>query len=112
LIQLCQFLGIETEIKISSNIKIDHSLKSQEKVLAICEAMSADTYINSLGGIELYDKKYFKGCGIDLRFVRSEPFEYKQFTEPFVPLLSIIDVLMFNHIDIVKEHINSKFKLI
>ena len=31
IIKICQYLGITTRIKISSDIDIDHSLKSQEK---------------------------------------------------------------------------------
>jgi hypothetical protein len=112
LIELCRHLEINTEIRISSSIPIDHSLKSQNKVLAICEAMNANIYINAYGGTELYDKKDFRKNGIDLRFIKSEPFEYDQFNNPFVPFLSIIDVLMFNHINIVKERINLKFELI
>jgi len=112
LLELFKHLGIETEIRISSSIPINHSLKSQEKVLAICEAMGANTYINAIGGTELYEKREFQKCGIDLQFIRSEPFEYEQLIEHFIPFLSIIDVLMFNHIDIVKERIFSKFELI
>lgn len=112
LIEICRHLEIETEIKVSSSIPIDHNLKGQDKVLALCDAMKADTYINAIGGIDLYDKSEFRAYGIDLQFIKAMPFEYAQFSTPFVPWLSIIDVLMFIPLDAVKDRIQSNFELI
>ena len=53
-------------------------------------------YVNPSGGADLYDRAEFASQGVDLRFIRSRPIEYEQFGAPFVPWLSIIDVLMFN----------------
>ncbi len=96
---ICRHLGIDTKISISSEIMIDHSLKSEKKVLAICKAKDTATYINSIGGMELYNAEEFRSKGIDLKFIKSKDIEYRQFNVPFVPWLSIIDVLMFNDID-------------
>ncbi|MDX8128383.1 WbqC family protein [Methylomonas sp. OY6] len=112
IVKTCAYLGISTEIIISSEIDIDHSLKSQEKVLALCDYVGAKTYINAIGGIELYSKYMFRLRGVDLKFIQSKPFEYQQFGSVFVPWLSIIDVLMFNSTDIIKECLNVKYDLI
>lgn len=112
LIEICRHLGIATEIRISSSIPINHDLKGQDKVLAICEAMKADTYINVIGGTELYEKSEFGARSIDLKFVRSRPFEYVQFVTPFIPWLSVLDVLMFNPLDAVKDCVQSNYELI
>jgi hypothetical protein len=112
IVQLCEHLGINTEIRISSEIPIDHKLKGQDKVLALCKAASADTYINAIGGVELYAKGDFRIQGIDLQFIKPRLFEYAQFGDEFVPWLSIVDVLMFNPIDVVRECINSNYELI
>lgn len=93
---LTQFLQIETKIIISSAIDIDHTLKSQDKVLAICKNLNADIYINAIGGQDLYVAEAFRNKGIELRFIKTKPVEYKQFDNEFVPWLSIIDVMMFN----------------
>lgn len=93
---ICTYLTIKTNIVFASKAAIDHSLKAEKKVLAICKTLQADTYINAIGGKELYDKAEFKSSGIDLRFIKSKPVEYQQFGKPFVPWLSIIDVMMFN----------------
>ncbi len=94
--QLCAYMGIGTRIQVSSGIPIDHSLKAQDKVLAICEAIGATTYINAIGGTELYDGGVFANRGVELRFIKARPFEYPQFGALFVPWLSIADVIMFN----------------
>ena len=110
--RLCEHLGIKTEIRITSEIAIDHELKGQDKVLALCKAAGADTYINTIGGVELYAKDDFRIQGIDLQFIKARPFEYAQFRAPFVPWLSIVDVLMFNPLNTVRAFINENYELI
>lgn len=103
LLETCAYLRIDTEIRLSSGISIDHNLKAQDKVLALCEAVGADTYINPIGGAALYSREEFRGRGIELKFIKSREYEYAQFGATFVPWLSIIDVLMFNSLDGVCE---------
>ncbi len=110
--QTCKYLGITTEVRVSSTIDIDHILQSQEKVLALCQATNTKTYVNAIGGMELYSKEIFQDKGIELKFIKSKPFEYKQFDKPFVPWLSILDVLMFNPPDAVKNCVNQNYELI
>lgn len=96
IVETCKYLGITTEIRISSEIAIDHDLTGQDKVLAMCEATGASTYVNAIGGMELYSKEAFKEKGIELKFIKSKPFVYMQFGDEFVSWLSIVDVMMFN----------------
>lgn len=112
IVRLCEYLGIKTEIRISSELAIDHDLRGQDKVLALCKAAGADTYINTIGGVELYAKDDFRNQGIDLQFIKARPFEYVQFGAPFVPWLSIVDVLMFNPLNTVRSYINENYELI
>lgn len=112
IVRLCEHLGIKTEICISSEIAIDHGLKGKDKVQALCKAVGADTYINTIGGVELYGKDDFRIQGIDLKFIKARPFEYAQFGAPFVPWLSIVDVLMFNPLNTVRACINENYELI
>lgn len=112
ILQLCKHLHITTEILISSEVAIDHTLKSEDKVLALCNATGADIYINSTGGTELYLRKNFNTQGIDLRFIQSKPFEYQQFDSIFIPCLSIIDVLMFNPLEATRQCIFKNYEFI
>ena len=93
IVELCDHLGLATEIRISSEIDIDHGLKSQDKVLALCKALNADTYINAIGGLDLYRREDFAAEHVSLKFIKAKPFEYPQFAGQTVPWLSIIDVL-------------------
>jgi len=100
------YLTISSKITVSSTIEIDHQLKSEEKVLAICKAQNTSTYINPSGGIELYSKKRFERNGIKLHFQKSNPINYLQYKNEFVPWLSILDVLMFNKKEEIKSFLN------
>jgi hypothetical protein len=93
---VCRFLEIKTELVVSSTLSVDHTLKSEERVLAICESLGGDTYINPIGGTALYDKATFQERNIELRFLEAKPILYPQLQHSFVPFLSIIDVMMFN----------------
>jgi len=104
-------LEIETDLIVSSTIDINHSMKSSEKVLAICKELGASMYINPIGGINLYDKNEFASFDIHLCFLRSGDIVYKQYTEPFVPSLSILDLLMFNSFDNIKQFMKD-YKLV
>ncbi|HCZ17208.1 MAG TPA: WbqC family protein [Accumulibacter sp.] len=112
LVRTCEHLGIGTSIRVSSGIAIDHRLKGQAKVLALCTALGASTYVNAIGGIDLYSREAFRERDLDLRFIRSKPFEYPQLGDAFVPWLSIIDVLMFNPLDAVQACVASNHELI
>lgn len=112
IVRLCEHLDIKTEIRISSEIAIDYGLKGQEKVLALCEAVGANTYINAIGGVELYSKDEFSRHGINLQFIKSLPFEYAQFERTFLPWLSILDVLMFNPLEAVRARVDQDYVLI
>lgn len=105
------FLNIDTEIIISSTLNIDHSLKGQDKVIAICKELETVDYYNAIGGQVLYKKEDFKKENINLYFVSSDPVEYKQFKNKFIPWLSILDVMMFNSLDEIKEMLN-EYRLI
>jgi hypothetical protein len=61
--------------------------------------LGAKKYINTIGGTNLYANKAFSALGTDLNFIIPKPLSYQQFNSPFVPWLSIVDVMMFNSID-------------
>ena len=97
-------MDIKTNIVISSSLDIDHKLKGKEKVMEICRNFSATTYINPIGGLSLYDKAEFKQEGVELNFISmNEDIYYPQFQNDFIGGLSILDVLMFNSNEVVKE---------
>lgn len=115
LLATCAHLGIDTPIRIASTIPADHDLKSQDRVLAICEALGASRYVNPIGGTELYSRDTFSEHGIELNFLRARALTYPQFAKAdaeFVPWLSIVDVLMFNPLETVRGWVRTHYDLI
>ena len=104
-------LGLDTEVRISSTLPIDHGLKGEQKVLALCEQLGATTYVNPIGGVELYSRQVFAERGIDLRFLRMSSLEYPQAGGTFVPALSIVDVLMHNPLSVVRRWVSEHYEL-
>lgn len=94
--EITHYLGLQTKYIYSSDLKKNNQLKAQDKVIAICEELVADVYINAIGGQGLYDRETFKNHDIELKFLKTPLIQYKQFGGEFVPWLSIIDVMMFN----------------
>ena len=111
LVSLCQWLGIKTTIIDSSSVAINHTLRGQEKVQAICGAFGVSTYVNAMGGRDLYDDESFRSCGIQLKFVHSVASPYPQFDHPFVPWLSILDMLMFNSRETIRGFVHNDYSL-
>ena len=105
-IKICEYLGIDTELILSSSFEKHTELKGKDKVISICKQLGADEYINAIGGQELYDKKEFAENGIRLNFLQANLREYRQLKNEFVSGLSIIDIMMFNSKEEIKEMLN------
>ena len=105
-IKICEYLGIDTELILSSSFDKHTELKGKDKVISICKQLGADEYINAIGGQELYDKKEFAENGIRLNFLQANLREYRQLKNEFVAGLSIIDIMMFNSKEEIKEMLN------
>lgn len=106
LLILKKHLDISSKLIMSSTINIDAELKFDKKVISLVKEKKALTYINPIGGQDLYDKEHFLNYGIELFFLKSKDIDYKQFDNEFVPWLSIIDVLMFNSKEEVLKMLN------
>ena len=101
---VCAYLGLKTRLVPTSTVYGNSHLKKTDRLIDICRKENADTYINAIGGVELYSADEFAKAGLALQFLRSRAVEYPQSGRgAFVPNLSIIDVLMFNHRDQVSQ---------
>jgi len=109
--QVNAYLDIKTPILISSSISMDHKLKSETRVIEICKARKAKSYLNPIGGVQLYSKEHFNEQGIDLCFLKTTDFSYKQFDHDFIPYLSILDVMMFNSKEEINGFLNSFYTI-
>jgi len=99
-IEICNYLGIKTHFFVSSiDFAKTKGLDRAERLIEICRKENCNTYINAIGGQELYTKDYFSQHGIDLKFIKTNEIIYNQFKNDFIPWLSIIDVMMFNSVE-------------
>jgi hypothetical protein len=103
---IAKYLEMNTEFIYLSELQGETSLKAQDRTVDICKRVNAKQYINAIGGQDLYDKEAFFKDGIQLSFLKTKDIEYKQYYNQFVPHLSILDVLMFNSKEEIKELLN------
>ncbi len=103
LIMLLEHLGMPTRLVGSSRAYGNQALKAQARIIDICQREHAERYINAIGGVELYDRAAFEAHGLQLAFLRPALPAYDTGAVPFVPGLSIVDVLMHNPPDAMQE---------
>ncbi len=86
-------LEIKNEIVKSSDLKIDTN--GSEKLLKICKKLNADMYLSGELGKNYLDEEIFKQENIKIVYEKYEHPKYFQVYNPFLPNMSIID-LLFN----------------
>lgn len=101
--EVVQYIGLKTVIKPTSRIYKNSHLQAQTRILDICKSECAQIYVNTSGGRNLYDSDVFIGNGIQLKFLSSQPTKYHQNQAEFIGSLSIIDVLMFNELEVIRS---------
>ena len=101
-------LGLSRDYRVSGN-DFDHTktLHRADRLIAITQECGSAHYVNAIGGRELYDKAYFGERGVTLDFLKPVIHEYKQFGGTFQPALSIVDVLMFNPVEVVARMLST-----
>lgn len=62
-------LQIECPMCCSSELDIDPTLRAQDRIIAICQALHATQYLNAPGGRDLYDTASFAQAGLQLCFL-------------------------------------------
>lgn len=105
------YLGLKYEVIFSSDLEYDRSKLAADKLIEMSKVLGIRNYINSPGGIDLYDKEYFDEHNVTLKFIQTNEYNYQQKTDDFIPNLSMIDVLMWNKKEDVKELLN-QYRLI
>lgn len=105
---ISKYLKINTHFEIASErYASSKGIGKEERIFYILNRNNSSEYINTIAGLSLYNKKTFYQNGIELYFLKTKPFVYKQFSNEFIPWLSIIDVLMFNSVDEIKLMLDS-----
>lgn len=85
------FLSIDIDIVKSSDLKIE--ARGTELIFAMCEAVGADIYVSGQSGKDYLDFAAVEESGIKLLFQEFDHPEYRQAFAPFLPQMSVIDIL-------------------
>jgi hypothetical protein len=88
-----EWLGIRIPIVMESELKI--TSKSTQRLVDVCKAVGADTYVSGRGGKQYMDESLFSKNGLTLEYQVYSASSYPQrHAATFVPDLSILDMLM------------------
>lgn len=104
---VCEYLGISTKLIRSSEIPGNSAYKREYRIYDQCRFVGADTYINATGGREMYDFDQFRERNLKLGFIQNGDIQYPQFGQEFVPYLSMMDMIMFQSRDEIREMLNN-----
>lgn len=88
------YIGLKTTCYASGEKHANIQGGRQDRLIGICKEEKADSYINPVGGADLYNAEDFKNNGLDLLFLTADLSPYNQRGKEFVPGLSIVDVMM------------------
>ena len=69
--EVSEYFSINTNFIRSSSLNIPNEYIGENRIIQIAKCLNASTYINSTGGIGLYNYKTFKDNKIELRFLSS-----------------------------------------
>ena len=95
---MCEYLGIPFQRQICSQISLPFppEMGPGDWAPEICRLVGATSYLNPINGKTLFDLKKFDDIGVSLVFLSMAEFRYETKPFEFIPHLSIIDVLMWN----------------
>ena len=109
--ELMKLLGIKTEVILLSELGIIS--RKNQLILDICKHLNATKYISGIRGKDYLDVESFRALNVEIQLQEYLPPIYKQKFEPFIPGLSIIDLLLNegrNSSEILRETAKSKYR--
>jgi len=107
--RVCAYLGIPFvwDYLSEMDLELGDMEGPQDWAIGISTAVGTDEYVNLPGGAELYSADSFEARGLTLRIKPLIDFRYDCGGREFIPHLSIVDVLMWNSPQAVREYLDS-----
>jgi hypothetical protein len=111
--ETCRYIGIDVQLDIFSEMQlnIDPVTHPGEWALNITKALGGTEYVNPTGGIEIFQPAQFQDANIKLKFLGNNLEPYSQRRGTFEAGLSIIDVMMFNAPERIRELLDNTYCL-
>lgn len=109
LVAVCAYLELPFDYSICSELglELQHIDSPGGWAPAISQQLGASFYLNPPGGRDLFDPQDFARNGIQLGFMQFDEFRYDTVPYTFEPGLSVLDVLMWNSPQKVREVLSS-----
>jgi len=104
IMEIAKLLNLDVEFKFSSNLDYEKELSKEMKLESLLKSIAVDEIILPTGSKELY--KDWGPLGVTKTTMEPLTFEYSHFNNQKCTNMSIIDVLMFNSINVVKSVLN------
>ncbi|MFC1777649.1 WbqC family protein [Pseudomonadota bacterium] len=95
---VCKYLKMPFNYQICSelNLPLPENMGPGDWALEICSQLGAKSYVNPVGGRDLFDHAAFAQRGISLQFAQPTELVYQTTPYQYERNLSILDVLMWN----------------
>lgn len=93
IVQMMKWLGIKKEFCFLSDLNIDPTLKSTERIIAMGKATEADAFLAGSSGIDYLKSEEFVKENMVLNFHQFKHPVYNQQFSPFISNMSTIDYL-------------------
>ena len=93
---LKELFSIKTPIYLSSELKLDKTIRSTEKLVEICNIFNAKKYLSGKDGPKYMDMKLFENANIDLLIQDFDVQLYKQQFGEFIPYMTALDFYFNN----------------
>ena len=90
---LARTLGIDTPARLASTLSVT-ATDPTERLIALCRAAGADTYLAGRDGARYMDREAFARAGIAVLFQDYKHPQYAQLHGEFAPFLSGLDLLL------------------
>ena len=106
--KICQHLNISFEWEYFSrmNLEMESMKEPGDWAFCISDKLGAKEYVNPSGGATIFDSSKFNEHGIKLTIRNMPALAYECRGYDYIPNLSIIDVLMWNTPNTVKEYLD------
>lgn len=90
---LGEYFGLCNDRRFAQSTEIGVIGKSSERLLGLCKAVDADTYLTGHGARNYLDHSLFESAGIRVKYMNYQCLSYPQMHGPFTPYVSALDLI-------------------
>jgi len=107
--QTCNYLGLDFEYEILSemSLEIGQIDAPDDWSLNICKALGENHYLNPIMGKQFYNREKYDHAGIKINFLNWTCTPYKQFDDKFIDGLCVLDAMMFNSPEEIRQMLDN-----